>query len=58
MAYNQKLLLLQTIVADNFCDFDTFCGNVLETDGKEKFRQKLSKCNTRRDLENLVSEYI
>ena len=58
MAYNVKLLLLQAIVAENYCDFDTFCGNVLDTDGKEKFRQKLSKCNTRKDLENLVSEYI
>jgi hypothetical protein len=58
MAYNTKLLLLKSIVAENFCDFDTFCGNVLEADGKEKFRQKLSKCNSREDLESLVNEYI
>lgn len=58
MAYKTKLLLLQSIVAENFCDFDTFCGNVLDTDGKEKFRQKLSKCSSREDLESLVNEYI
>ena len=58
MAYRTKLLLLRSIVAENFCAFDTFCGNVLDTDGKEVFRPKLSKCNSREDLENLVNEYI
>lgn len=53
-----KLLLLQSIVANNLCDFEAFCENVLSTDGKEVFTKKFNACKNREDIENLVSEYI
>jgi hypothetical protein len=53
-----KLLLLQSIVANNLCDLEVFCENVLSTDGKEVFTEKFNACKNREDIENLVNEYI
>lgn len=59
MSRNSKIKMLRSIVVEEcFCDFETFCENVLDTDGKEVFNEKFAKCNTREDLINLVNEYI
>lgn len=58
MSRKQKISLLCSIVNECFCDVETFCANVLDTDGKKKFTEKLDKCNSREELENLVNEYI
>ena len=58
MTKKLKILLIQTIVAENFCDLDTFCENVLTTDGKQVFNQKLDACKNRSDVEELVNQYI
>ena len=58
MTKKLKLILLQSIVANNLCDLETFCENVLSTDGKDVFTKKFNACKNREELENLVNEYI
>lgn len=59
MSKKAKLAELRNIVVcECFCDFEIFCANVLDTDGKEVFNEKLNKCNSREDLIDLVNEYI
>lgn len=58
MSREKKLYTLQNIVAECCCEWEVFCGNVLDTDGREKFTEKLDRCNSREELESLVNEYI
>ena len=58
MPRERKLYILQGIVAECYCEWDVFCANVLDTDGRDKFTEKLDKCNSREELESLVNEYI
>lgn len=58
MTRKQKINILQSIVAECYCELETFCENVLASDGKIVFTVKLDNCKNRQDIENLVNEYI